>query len=253
LAKSNKTSTHKHPLPQAVASIKQLRSSQKVVAPTAVGATLDPKLVLLRTWQMERLAQTHADLLSSKRYGQACRFFLSDLYAPGDFSRRNEGFKVLYHSLRRYLPPPLLRILTHAITLNELTQALDDTLLSVLVNELGMTDQITPQLYAEAYRRCANYEERVQQINQLVEIGQEVDRMVRLPFIGLALRVAHGPAHRAGWGPIQDFLERGHAAFKQMNGADEFLQTISARELQILDRIYTGHPEPFALPSKQFK
>lgn len=247
MAKTNKTSIHQSTLSGTVASLKQLRHDQIEAGATAVDSTLDPQMVLLRTWQMERLAQTHADLLASKRYGAACRFFLSDLYAPRDFSRRDERFQVLYHSLKRYLPPPLLRILTHAIILNELTSVLDDSLLTALVDELDMTDQMTPELYAEAYRRCDNYDERVQQLNLLVEIGQEVDRMVRLPFIGLALRIAHGPAHRAGWGPVQDFLERGYTAFKQMNGADKFLHTIYRREMQILDRIYADHPNPFAL------
>lgn len=150
-------SDHKRTLLQAAESLKQLRHGRIEAVQSAAASEIDPRLALLRTWQMERLAQTHADLLASARYGPACRFFLSDLYAPHDFSRRDEGFQVLYRSLRRYLPPPLLRILTHAIILNELTQVLDDTLLTVLVNELSMTDQITLQLYAEAYRRCDNY------------------------------------------------------------------------------------------------
>jgi hypothetical protein len=46
---------------------------------------------------------------------------------------------------------------------------------------------------------------------------------------------------------LQDFLERGFKAFHHMQGADEFLDTIVRRETQILDRIYTSHPHPFAL------
>lgn len=191
---------------------------------------------------MERLSQTHADLLASERYGLACRFFLSDLYAPEDFSHRDRAFHQLYHSLRYYLPPPLFGILKEAIELNDLTRSLDESLLAVLVNDLNMSDSLTPEMYAEAYRRCDNYDDRMRQIEMLVEVGRKTDRIVRLPFIGLGLRLAHTPAHRAGWGMVQDFLERGYAAFKQIKGADEFLQTIYQREMENLDQIYLRRP-----------
>jgi hypothetical protein len=93
-------------------------------------------------------------------------------------------------------------------------------------------------MYAEAYRRCDNYDDRARQIAMLVEVGRKIDRIVRLPLIGLALRLAHAPAHRAGWGAVQEFLERGYAAFKHMKGAGEFLETVRCREMQILDQIY---------------
>ena len=62
----------------------------------ALWSPADPHLIQLRAWQMERLAQTHAALLASERYGPACRFFLSDLFAPRDFSQRDQGFQHLY-------------------------------------------------------------------------------------------------------------------------------------------------------------
>jgi hypothetical protein len=227
---------------QTIDSLKQLSQGRLEAPQRPADAGLTPQMVLLRSWQMERLTQTHADLLASERYGLACRFFLSDLYAPQDFTLRDQGFQKLYHSLQRFLPPPLLGILRDAIDLNDLTRDLDDKLLAVLIDELGMTDILTSQMYAEAYRRCDNYDDRVRQIEMLVEVGRKIDGIVRLPFIGLALRLAHTPAHRAGWGPVHDFLERGYAAFKQMKYADEFLEIIHEREMQILEQIFRRCP-----------
>jgi len=55
---------------------------QQPVAP----GELDPRLALLRTWQSQRLAQTYTVLLADPHSSPALRFFLSDLYAPRDFS-----------------------------------------------------------------------------------------------------------------------------------------------------------------------
>ena len=81
----------------------------------------------------------------------------------------------------------------------------------------------------------------------VVEIGHNLGRLSRLPLISFSLRLARKPAHQAGWLELQDFLERGLDAFKQMRGTKTFLTTIEQRERQILDQIFTRHPQPFTL------
>ncbi|NOZ48849.1 MAG: hypothetical protein GXP37_02225 [Chloroflexi bacterium] len=206
---------------------------------------LSPQLAILRTWQSQRLATTHADLLASRRYGPACRFFLDDVYAPQDFSQRNTDIRRMHDFLMRFLPASVLHTLTQTIVLNELTEDLDARLLQALVEPLGMTDTITPQDYARAYRICDNYDQRQQQIDMIVEIGGGIERLARIPFIGWTLRRARGPALRGGWYELQGFLERGYAAFKHMGRAEAFLQTIHSREMQILDQIFAAAPHPF--------
>ncbi|MFQ5577298.1 MAG: hypothetical protein ACE5G8_09965 [Anaerolineae bacterium] len=223
-----------------------LRSSQGRHQ-TAPGAGLTPHMALLRTWQSERLARTHADLLASPRYGPACRFFLSDLYAPRDFSQRDHDIERIYDFMRRFLPPRLLRPLALAVELNALTLQLDDALLNALVNRLGMSGAINSPMVAEAYRLCDNYQERARQIDLIVAIGQDLGRLVRLPLISISLKLARAPAHRGGWFELQDFLERGLAAFKEMRGTKQFLRLVETREKKILDQIFAGNPDPFAL------
>jgi hypothetical protein len=139
-----------------------------------VRAHLDPQLGLLRQWQASRLARTYSDLLASPDYGDACHFFLSDVYGPRDFSQRDQDIMQVYRSMERFLPACIVQVLKLVIKLNDLTLNLDDTLLHVLVEDLNVTDSITPKLYAEAYRRCHNYDERVQQIDLVIEVGQEI-------------------------------------------------------------------------------
>ena len=61
------------------------------------------------------------------------------------------------------------------------------------------------------------------------------------------LRGMRGPAKAAGCGELQDFLERGFRAFRQMKDSKHFLDAIQGRETQILDRIHRGTARPFDL------
>lgn len=209
------------------------------------GQPLAPEMVLLRRWQSQRLARTHADMLADLDYEPACRFFLSDIYAPRDFSQRDHDVERMYTFMSKILPDRMLHGLGLVIELNDLTHQLDEHLLQVLVDDLGVTDTITEEQYAEAYRICDNYADRVRQIDLVVEIGWSVEGVVHTRWAGMTLRLARGPAYRAGWGELQDFLERGYDAFKQMDDAEYFLGTIREREMQILDQIFAGDPDPF--------
>lgn len=206
---------------------------------------LSPEVKLLRQWQSERLARTHADLLAHPRFRAATEFFLSDVYAPRDFSQRNQDIEKAYDAMRKAVPERVIHTLADTIYLHHFTDELDAKLADALFGRLGVVDTITGEQYAEAYRLCDNHDERVRQIEMIVAIGRSVDRVVRLPFIGITLRLAHTPAVLTGWAELQNFLERGYAAFKRMKGAEEFLTTIERREIAILDRIYAGEPHPF--------
>lgn len=208
-------------------------------------AGLDPQVALLRRWQSARLARTYADLLAHPRFTKACRFFLDDIYGERDFSQRDYDLTRMYEFAQTFVPDSLIRPLARTVELHFMTQELDARLLDALVNRLGVTDRITVALYAEGYRLCNNYAERVQQIERIVEIGDLLDRLVKVPLIGTAVAVARGPARRAGWVELTDFLERGYEAFRHMRGATFFLSTIRQRELRILDQIFANDPDPF--------
>lgn len=207
--------------------------------------SLPSQLLLLYTWQSERLARTHADLLTHPQYAPAARFFLSDVYAPQDFTQRDYDIERMYAFMLKFLPAPLLKPLSRAIELNTMTRELDHSLSDTLVNQLGVTTQISEAQYAEAYRICDNYDTRVRQIEMIVEIGKDLSRIAHLPLIAFAIRMAKRPAHKAGWHQMQSFLERGLSAFKSMKTPYEFLEIISTRERKILDQIYQNHPNPF--------
>jgi hypothetical protein len=233
--------------PKLLKAIFALQKSEDARPNAVDGAGLDPQLAWLRSWQTRRLENTYADLLSSAEQGPACRFFLSEVYAARDFSQRDANGEQLHALLRRYLPDEMLRPLTEALALNRMTNDLDADLLYVLVHHLGVTEEITAQAYAEAYRLCDNYQERLEQIDRAAALLLEVGHGAKLPLVGLTLKLVRRPAQRLGWSEAYDFLARGYAAFEPMKDAGEFVNTIERREKLILDRIYSGHPEPFSV------
>jgi len=126
-----------------------------------------------------------------------------------------------------------------------MTEVLDRKLLDVLVNQLGVTDSITVEQYAEAYRRCDNYRERVEQIDAIIEICEHIDGIVHNPITGPALSIAKRPLRGAGYGEVVSFLQRGYDSFKRMHGSRHFRKTLQEREMSVLDRFYAHDPEPF--------
>ena len=210
-----------------------------------------PETALLRRFQAQRLARTHADLLASPRFGPAAHFFLSDVYGPRDFSQRDADLQRFYEGVRKVLPERAVAVLADVIQLSAMTNDLDERLIRALVDELGVTDTITLEQYAAAYRLCDNYDERQQQLALIEEIGRGIDRMIKIPFIAIALRLAHTPAVMAGWGELQSYLERGFSAFKHMKGADDFLAAIIGREIRILDAIFANAQDPFGVTSDE--
>ncbi|MGB5623747.1 MAG: hypothetical protein WBN65_14740 [Gammaproteobacteria bacterium] len=207
---------------------------------------LKPAFAALARWQACRLSYTHADLLASPRYGPAASFVFTDLYGDRDYSPRDEDLERVYPMMVRMMPASALQSIILALEAHALTQSLDIAMVEQL-ERLGDAADISAGSYAEAYRACANEPLRRRQIDLVLETGQVLDRVVRHSLVYNMIRLAHGPAHMAGFGALHDFLERGFKAFRHMEDATEFLQTIHDREIGIMDSILAGAaPEDWA-------
>jgi hypothetical protein len=199
----------------------------------------------LSKWQSARLTRTYADLAQQSRYADAIVFFRSDLYGEADFARRDSDIARAAPVMQRMLPEKLLASVAGAIELNALSQELDRQLLTELPSQktpFSVAD------YCKAYRRTGDRSLRERQIELIGEFGRTLDRYVQKPLIRAALVAMRHPARAAGLSVLQEFLERGFAAFRKMHGAAEFLGTIERREREIMDAIYSGDEAPFPDP-----
>ena len=198
------------------------------------------RLAELQRWQSQRLLRSHADLHGSARYRAAVEFFFNELYNGGDPRARDRDLRRVHHAMERLLPREALRALMLAIELEILSQELDADVVRGLP-----PGPITVASYAEGYRRAGRRADRERQIELLGTIGGYLDHVVRKPMVRALVRFARGPAHAAGFGTLQEFLERGLDAFEAMHGAGEFLTALRERELRALERLFAGTPDPF--------
>jgi hypothetical protein len=194
----------------------------------------------LQKWQAERLMRSHDDLHRSPRYRLAIEFFFNELYASGDPRARDRDLLKVQRVMERMLPAQALRAMCLAIELEVLSQELD-----IDVTRALPPGPLTDAGYAEAYRQAGRRADRERQIALLHEIGGYLDQVVRRPIIRGLVRLARGPAHAAGFGLLQDFLERGLTAFEALHGADEFLDVIRDRESGTMERLFAGTDDPF--------
>jgi hypothetical protein len=210
---------------------------QQLESPDCRTAGFVVALAQLRAWQAARLARTYRDFQGDPRYGQALEFFLSDLYGPQEFAERNRDLRRAWVYLKRTLPASMIKVLRQAIELDVLTLELDHA----MVRALG-AEALDDAAYAMAYRTVGELESRTRQIELIVGIGADLARMVKRVWLGALLKTAHVPAHAAGFGVLQDFLERGYAAFRRMQGAARLLQAIEERETRFMRGLLAGEP-----------
>lgn len=179
----------------------------------------------LRAWQAARLENSYRDFRADPRYAPAVEFFLSDLYGPGEFRARDRDLARAWRYLKRALPAPAMAVLGQAIELDVLTLELDHALVHALA-----AGPVCEATYGAAYRATDDRTGRARQIDLIVGIGKDLSRIVRRVWLGPLLQAAHAPAHAAGFGALQDFLERGYAAFRIMKDPDRLMAAIAERE-----------------------
>lgn len=210
--------------------------------------SLNPYMEILSQWQAERLKETHQDLYQSPRYHEGLDFLLKDLYAPKEFTQRDDDLERIFPVAVKLLPDNLLYTISLLVELNLLTQQLDMALADMLFNQLKV-NEITAENYCEAYRLCNNKTLRLHQTQLIANIGNDLDVYVRSRLVRLTLKVTRSPAEMAGLGNLHSFLRRGFSAFQEMNGVDELLTLIISRETDILESIFNNESPFLAKPT----
>ena len=200
------------------------------------------RLTELKRWQSQRLAESYADISSIPRYRAATAFFLEDLYGPKDFSGRDQAMIRIVPTMSRLLPASAVETAALAIELEALSESLDQRVARALA-----PGPINDATYGEAYRKAGTRVERERQVALIGEVGRRLDSLVKKPLVLRTLKLMRTPAKMAGLEDLQDFLERGFESFRLMAGADEFLALLGERETAILNRLFSGDPEPFSI------
>ncbi len=224
----------------AVARVAALRQDT-VRCPALHAATLSVK-----AFQARRFAGTYADLLASKEYAGAARFFLDDLYSDKDYSLRDAQFARIAGALQRLFPSQVVATAVMLAQLHVLTEELDRQMASAWMG--GPTEVADDPVtrYMACWSVVGREFDRNRQLKMVLEVGAELDRLTRTPGLRMMLRMMRRPATAAGLGSLQTFLESGFDIFAQMAGkearAQRFLDTIRERESAWIRQLTVAEP-----------
>ena len=203
----------------------------------------------VKAYQHRRFAQTYADMLGHQRYAGAARFFLEDLYGPGDFTSRDDQFARIVPALVKLFPRDIVSTVLALAQLHALSERLDGAMGRALKDgtagrALAARVDTVAERYGPLWRSVGRPEEREQQIALMLKVGQALEGYTRKPLLRQTLKLMRGPAQAAGLGALQTFLERGFDTFRQMGGASEFLAAIAKRERGLVDELFAGADAP---------
>lgn len=220
-----------------------IRDSVARVAGLRATAACTPGLALalseVKRWQARRFSATYVDLLHAPQYQAAARFFLEELYSEKDYATRDAQFARIASALERLFPQQVVQTAVSLAQLHGVTEALDVALAQHWLAHAELSD--VPR-YVAAWRAVGQRAERVAQLDSVLMVGHELDRLTRTPGLRLMLKMMSKPAQVAGLGALQNFLELGFDSFAAMGrkngGAQFFMQTVRARETELFALLF---------------
>ena len=217
--------------------VKRLREA----APT--GSALGAAVTAVKTFQARRFERCYADLLADPRRAPAARFFLTDLYGAGDFSRRDAEFERIVPALVRLFDAEIIETVAVLAALHALSEELD------LEMARGLpTPVVDAAGYGQAWRRVGRAGDRQRQIDLTLRVGEDLRRLTRRRLLRQALHLMRKPARVAGLGTLQTFLENGFDTFAAMgDAAAGFLAAIREREAALAAALFAGEAQAAAL------
>ena len=192
----------------------------------------------LQEFQAYRLRRDYDHFGAQPQYVALADFFFNDMYGPKDFSARDTQARRLHQFI--HLAPGLsMRDIEVTLDLLDLTVRLDEQVAEVL-EKSGAPVPFDEATYERAYRDADAYEPRVRQIDLISESLLRVHRLAKMPLLGTALNNSKTIARMMGMGDLHRFLRKGYNALEVVEDLKPFLNEVTTRELQRLDRIYEG-------------
>ena len=217
----------------AVARVAALR--QQAVGQTGLANAVSE----IKHLQARRFKGTYADLLQTVQYGPAAQFFLDELYSDKDYSERDAQFSRIAGALERIFPEAVVQTAVALAQLHALTEELDVSMAEHWLANPGGTEAVR---YINAWQAVDRRSDRVQQLATTLTVGAELDRLTRKPGLRTMLRLMKRPAHVAGLGSLQQFLESGFDTFatmgKQSGAVSHFLNLVETRESTLMEQLF---------------
>jgi hypothetical protein len=208
----------------------------------------DPALLAMvhsvKRAQCSRFQRSYFDVLTHSDWADAAQFFLQELYADRDFSRRDAAKLRIAPAIERLFPHSVVLVATTLAQLHALSEQLDHrmALAMLAIPIAAQSDPVVRAHYPLAWRAVGQRAARAEQLALVEHLGAELVKITRVKGLRVLLRMMRGPAHAAGLEHLQKFLEQGFDTFAAMQrskaGVAGFLSTIRQREDAWLNRLF---------------
>lgn len=228
----------------AGAILAHLETVAQVRREAATAPGLAERVRCVKAYQHARFGLTYADLLASREYAAAARFFLDELYGPHDFTARDAQFARIVPALVRLFPADIVETVRSLAELHALSERLD----LALARALAPSHPLDCAGYLSAWQGVGERQGRETQIELMLIVGRALARFTRNPLLRHSLRLMRGPARAAGLGALQQFLESGFDTFAGLRDPAAFLALIASRERAVVSALFAA-PTCAALPS----
>ena len=189
-------------------------------------------------WQMAYLISVFTDLHERPGYAEAIDFTMTDLAGVG-ISHRDQELERAAPAITRMLPTQALETITAAAKLNASVLHVNLGIFDHLQNGGELATEISRRAYCLACRESTSLDECIGLVKLAVDLGATLKTLVRVPLLGALLFAMRGPAHAAGFGALQEFLENGYSTFKEIPDIDHFLEEIDVRMTEFFTAIFT--------------
>ncbi len=196
----------------------------------------------LQAFQSIRLNQTYKDLKENPEYTKIGIFFFEKLYAPEDFSFRDESIRKLHRFLSGKIYSGIISAVTKVIELHEITDELDNRMVEQMV-ALKVGPDITMDQYQEIYRRLDNYDQRIYQIKLSTDVSRTFHHLSKKWLVAISLNTVRSAAHLIGMGRILDFIYEAYEGFRAIKNIDYFVETVEQREIAWHNTIWANAPQ----------
>lgn len=200
--------------------------------------TLEQSKLAVQDFQVRRLKRDFRDLRRSEEYGPFADFFVTEIYSARDFTERNESFRRLAGQFRTVLGEEIYNGLVRLLDLHSLTDRLDVEIAESL-RVAGTPIEFTEANYEVAYRTLDNYDDRVLQIDLIVESLQFTHQISRQALIGVVLKSARLAVGLFSKDRTIELLERACTMLRHIKNIDHLVREVRTREIARLDRIYS--------------
>lgn len=185
----------------------------------------------VRAFQARRFQATYLDLITSPRYKAAASFFLEELYSEKDYTDRDTQFARIVNTMTKIFPHGAVQTAAALVQVHALSERLDTQMAHEwLQDEQQRKPTDVCERYVRCWRQLGNAAARQEQLDRVIRLGRELERLTSTRGLRTLLKMMRNPARMAGLSALQHFLETGFDAFAHMHGAETFLQTVKARE-----------------------